>query len=162
MTVYCTQADIEKLFSQRGLEDYSDHEETAGAVATDCIEHASGEIELYTRGRYSEAGLSSSTLIKHWTTVLATVFLCERRGNPVPESLAKEAERIYGLLQNILDGTMNLPGVAFGNDLRPAFSNLTIDRRYRRAQQRVVTETSSNQTPEIERHEAKQVVWDNQ
>lgn len=156
MTTYCTRQNIENLFSQRGVEDFSDHEETYDAVVTDCIDEASGTVELYLRGRYSEAGLTSSNLVTRWTTLLATVFLCERRGNPVPESLLREQERVLGLLEKIQLGSLALPGIAFGNDLRPAFSNVTIDRRYRRKQQRVVTETSSSQAPKLRREAAEQ------
>lgn len=154
MTTYCTQNDLEKKFSQVGVEAFSDHEETTGDVVADSIEQASGEIDLYCRGRYSVATLSASALITRWCTVLACCMLCECRGNPVPESLAKEAERIYKLLQMILDGKMNLE-----NTQRPGFSNLTIDRRYRRSQQRRIPTTSSNDNAPV-RHNADEFIVD--
>lgn len=156
---YTTQAKIERLFSSLGVRYYSDHDETGVTdtdVVTDCISQSDGEIDLYCRGRYSEAGLSGSTLIERWSTILATCYLCERRGNPVPDSLAKEADRIYERLEKIQTGAMQLPGVAFGQDLRPAFSNLTVDRRYRYSKIRVTTPNSSNQTPKMVRHDAHQ------
>jgi phage gp36-like protein len=150
---YCNQADIERKLSVSGVVAFGDDDEDGvieTGVVDDCIEQADGEIDLYARGRYSEAGLASSDLVNRWSTILATCYLCERRGNPVPDSLAKEATRILEtLLPKVQDGTLTLPGVAFGNDNRPSFSNLTIDRRYVRGKQRVIQTTSSSQIREL-------------
>lgn len=152
---YCTEADIQRLFSAAGVLAFSDHDQDGVAdtgVVDDCINHASQEIDLYCRRRYDAAGLASSPLITRWTTVLATAYLCERRGNPVPESLAKEAARILEeLLPKVASGELSLPGIAFAQDLRPMHSNLTVDRRYRYSQVRVKQENSSDARTVISR-----------
>lgn len=163
-TNYTTLALMQRMFSPDGVLAFSDHDESGISdtdVVEDCIDQASAEVDLYCRGRYSESGLAGARIIQRWATVLAVAFLCERRGNPVPESIAKEAERILEKLQQIQEGKLDLPGVAFGNDLRPAFSNLAIDRRYRYSRVRVTTENSSNQVPKMPRHDNQGPLYPN-
>lgn len=146
MTTYCTQSDIERLLSAAGALSFADHDENGTAetgVFGDCIDQASGEIELFTNGWYDATGLASSTLVTRWATVMASVFLCQRRGNPVPESLQMEFERISAMLERVRTGELRIPGVAFSADMRPAFSNLTIDRRFNNQRARVVRQSSS-------------------
>lgn len=148
-TLYCTQDDMERLFSTVGVQSFSDHEETGQAdadVIADCINQATEEINAYAMQRYSATALSGSTLIERWATVLAVYFLCERRGNSAPGSLQGEFERIMAKLEQIPGGGFRLPGVAYRSDFRPGFSNLTVDRRYQFSKVRVV-ETASDQIP---------------
>jgi len=152
---YCTEADIQRLFSAGGVTSFADHDSDGIAdtgVVDDCINHASQEIELYCRRRYSTTGLAACSLVNRWTTVLATAYLCERRGNPVPESLAKEATRILEeLLPKVASGELSLPGIEYAADMRPMHSNLTIDRRYPYSKIRVITANSSDARTVISR-----------
>ena len=150
---YCVQADIERLLSVNGVTAFADHDQDGIAetgVVADVIEAAQGEIDLFCRGRYSEDGLESSALVTRWATVLSAAYLCELRGNPIPDSIQRAANRILEvLLPQIQNGVLNLPGLAFGNDLRPAMSNLTIDRRFARSKLRVTKVNSTNQVREM-------------
>jgi hypothetical protein len=165
MTTYCTQSDIERLLSSAGVLAFADHDEDGVAevgVVDDCIVRASEEINLYCRQRYSEAGLASSSLVTRWATILGACFVCELRGNPVPASLEKEANRLLEtILPNILAGTMSLPGIPFGNDLRPGMSNLAVDRRYRFSKVRRTGPSSTNQQSKVARHDVLDIVLPN-
>lgn len=156
---YCTESDIQRLFSSAGVVAFSDHDNDGVSdtgVVDDCINHASQEIELYCRRRYDAIGLAASSLVNRWTTVLATAYLCERRGNAVPESLAKEAARILeDILPKVASGELSLPGIAFAQDLRPMHSNLTVDRRYRYSKIRVQQANSSDARTVISRDKAE-------
>ena len=164
MTVYCTQADIDRLFSAAGRLAFSDHDEddvSDPGVVDDCIDQASQEIELYCFGRYDAAGLSSSTLVTRWCTVLAVHYLCERRGNPVPETVLIERDRLLGdggLLFKIQAGRMQLPGVPLRTDLRPAWSNLKVDRRYPTSKVRVRRQNSSDVPTTLTKDQALEIV----
>jgi phage gp36-like protein len=150
-TLYCTQAEMERLFSTAGVLAFSDHEQTGETdtdVTTDCINQATEEINAYAMQRYSASALSGSTLINRWATVLAVYFLCERRGNAPPASLAGEFERIMLKLEKIPSGGFRLPDVAYRSDFRPGFSNMTVDRRYQFSKVRVVP-TSSDGVPTV-------------
>ena len=157
-TTYCSVADVQRLFSSAGVTDYADHDDDGVAdtdVVEDCINQATEEIDAYARQRYEQAKLSTSTLINRWCTVLAVYFLCMRRGNTVPQSIASETERILdpdsGLLVRLSRGRYQLPGVPLREDLRPSWSNLTIDRRYPRSKTRVVRTNSSDSPTKLTR-----------
>ncbi len=143
---YCTEAEMKRRFSTYGITAYADHDEDGVSdtdVTDDSIIRATEEINLYAMQQYSEVGLASSRLIKRWCTDLAVFFHCELRGNPVPESLQREYDRIMAELERVRAGILQIPGLAKRGDLRPSFSNLTVDRRYPRSIIRNVRVTSS-------------------
>ena len=153
VTTICTQADVERLLSPYGVEAFSDHSQIGqadAAVVADCCDQASEEIITYLHERYLEADIVTSTLVNRWATVVAAVFLCQRRGNPVPESLLAEWQRILdpvsGLCVQIADGQRQLPGIPSRCDMRPTWSNLQVDRRFIRNKTRV-TKSNSSEAP---------------
>jgi phage gp36-like protein len=159
-TKLCTQADMERLLSVYGVQAFSDHEQTGVAdvdVVVDCIDQASEEILMYLHERYLEADLQTSPLVNRWATVVAATFLCQRRGNPVPDSLQSEWVRIMdpvaGLCHQISNGTRALPGIPLRCDMRPSFSNLRVDRRFLNNKTRV-TKSNSSDSPTTLRQDA--------
>lgn len=147
--VYCTEAEIVRFLSSNAVTDFADNDADGTAdtgVVDDCINQATQEIDLYATQRYDQTGLATSTIINRWAVVMASMFLCHRRGNVVPDSIATEWERIQERLQQIAQGTLQLPGVSLRADLRPSFSNLDVDRRRRRSTIRV-TPTNSTDAP---------------
>jgi phage gp36-like protein len=151
LTTYCTEAQMQRLFSGDGVTAFSDHNADGVAdtsVVDDCIEQATEEINAYAMQRYSDTALSGSNLVTRWCTVLAVYFLCERRGNSPPASLQSEFERIMAKLQQIPSGIFKLPGVATRSDFRPGFSNVTVDRRYQYSKVRVI-QTASDNVPTV-------------
>ena len=161
--VYTDQDRIERLLSRCGVVSFSDHNREGDpddGVVDDCINRAAQETELFATQRYAQAGLVNSPLFVEWNTLVAAYFLCYRRGNPVPESLQFEFDRIMdvenGLLAKVAKGKLQLPGVPLKADLRPTFSNLKVDRRYRQSKVRVTTNNSSNAPTKLTQDEA----WD--
>jgi len=147
MSAYCTTADMSRLFASYGVTAFADHDESGTAdtgVTDDCISQASEEIDMYALQLYAAASLATSALINRWATVMAVYFLCMRRGNGIPESIAAEFDRIMAMLLKVADGTLKLPGVAMDGDLRPSFSNLKVDRRYRDSRIRVRRSVSTD------------------
>lgn len=154
---YCTLADMERKFSEPGVTAFADHDESGTAdtgVVDDSINQATDEINLYCQGWYTPARLATSPLINRWATLFACIFNCENRGNPVPDSFLLERERIMALLERILSGTMQLPGIPLRADMGPSFSNLGIDRRY--AYRKVRVKPNSNQAPTMLRQDKTQ------
>ena len=144
MTTFCVEADINRLLSSAGVTDYADHDEDGTAdtgVVDDCIEQASEEISAVANRFYADAQLATSSLVTRWCATMAAYYLCMRRGNPIPESMASEYERVAdldtGLLGRVGRGAYQLPGLAMQSGVVPSFSNLTVDRRYRRHRIRV-------------------------
>jgi phage gp36-like protein len=142
-TPYCDLADMQRLFSSQGVTAFSDHDadgQDDAGVTDDCIDEATEEINLFCK-LYSTSGLASSTLINRWCTTLACFFLCERRGNPVPDSLATAAQLVRDRLSLVLSGALPL-NVAKSVNTSPSFSNMTVDRRFPFSRVRVQRENS--------------------
>ena len=147
----CSRSDMVRLFSQHGIVNFADHncdgQEDAGVV-DDCIERASEELLGFLSPFYDIEGeaFQSSNLIRHWTAVMATVYLTERRGNSVPESLYADYNRVVdegGWFDRIRRKTFHLPCVPRRNTSVPIFSNMTVDRRYFREKVRTTRRNSS-------------------
>lgn len=162
---YTTEAAMQRYFSASGTLAFSDHDGDAiedDGVIDDCINQATEEIDGYARQRYSQAGLSASTLINRWATTIACFFLCLRRGNAPPESLQMEYDRLLaqpnGLLPLIAAGKYSLPGVALIADLRPTWSNLRIDRRWPNSKVRVTRSNSSEAPSTLSQDDAIDIV----
>jgi phage gp36-like protein len=152
--VYCDVEDVERFLSVQGVTAFSDHNETGAPdddVTHDCINEATLEIDYYCRQRYGQAVLATNDWVAEQSKVLATYFLCGRRGNTIPESLQRRVDKLYEQLQAILDGG-SIPGAE--SHSRPAFSNLTVDRRYHRSKVRVTRTNSSDQVSKVRRHDA--------
>lgn len=147
LTTYCVEADLERYLSAQGVIAFADHDSDGDSdtgVVNDCIAQAAEEINLYANQYYSAAALATSTLIVRWATVLASAFLCQRRGNPVPDSLQAEFTRIMETLERIRKGEMRIPGIAWKSDFRPTVSNVVVDRGACDGPVRVDTATSPN------------------
>jgi len=138
---YCTVGDITRMLSSAGVSAFSDHNEDGVSdegVIDDCIDQAAQEIDFALHERYDPDQLVQSPIITRWATTLAAYFLCQRRGNPVPEPIQREAERILfdddSALSEIRRGNRWLPGLEPNRGQSPSFANMTIDRRFRRPQ----------------------------
>ena len=151
-TVYCTVAELERFISSDAANDWGDHDNDGTAdtdVVEDAINQATEEIDFFLRGQHAQSDLASSTLITRWCCVMAAKFLAERRGNPPPESIQLEFDRIAdpisGLLAQVADRKRSLPGVNRRVDA-PGWSNLRIDRRRRVSTVRVTHANSNDQS----------------
>ena len=148
-TTYCTIAQLQRFLSTNATTDFADHDADGMAdtdVIEDCINQATEEIDLYARQQYTQTVLATSTLITRWCVVMSARFLAQRRGNIVPDSIEVEWLRIIEHLEAISLNVRQLPGLAKRDDLRPTWSNLKIDRRYRYSTVRV-TKTNSSDAP---------------
>jgi phage gp36-like protein len=146
---YCTEAEITRFFGADGVLNNADNDGDDAAdaeVVNDCINQATMEINLYAQQRYAPADLATDTLINRWATVIATRFLCQRRGNTVPASIESEWERVELKLERIAAGLLQLPGLALRSDMRPSMTNLEIDRRHRNNKIRRTPTNSTDQT----------------
>lgn len=150
-TVFCTTAELGRLLSAAGVISFADHDSSGSSdtdVVEDCINQATAE--LYDRGNafYSLTALAVSRTINRWCVVMSAYFLCMRRGNPIPESIAVEFDRITnsrdGLLIQLSNGTYRLAGVARKADFGPSHSNIEINRIFPYRKQRVQPNSRPN------------------
>lgn len=156
---YSTEAEIQRFFSQQGVDSFADHDQDGirdDNVVTDCIDEGDELIKAGLQWYYDPdgAGVVASKMVNRWSMITATCLLCMRRGNNPPESLAWQYDQIHnpetGYLARIRKGTYLLPGVSRKAGSAPSWSNLTVDRRYRREQIRVQKSISSHNPTVIE------------
>ena len=144
----CSQKEMERQFSPLGVLSFSDHNDDGSGdagVVDDCINGATAEVFFATNAFYNPADLVGHPLVKRWAIVLAVFYLCELRGNPPPESLVKEYERVMEKLALVTEGRP-IPDVAFKANLSPSASNITIDRRYGQRTVRVTENSTGGPT----------------
>jgi phage gp36-like protein len=156
-TVYCTEAQVQRFLSTSAVTDFADHDADGSAdtgVVDDCINQATEEIDLWLRERYTQTDIATSPLVERWAVVIAARFLCQRRGNVVPDVIEGEFSRILdpdnGMVARIARGHRDLPGIDQRADVRPAWSNLDVDRRYFRAKVRVTKANSSDAETDVD------------
>ena len=155
--MFCTKEDMIRHLSHAGIIAFSDHDDTGTEdddVIDDSIERATEEITGWLCPLYTVVNLALSPIVKRWATVTACYHLVKTRGNPVPESLHEDYDKIFAMPDGWLAQTrkqqFKLPGIARSDVNTPAFSNLTIDRRFRREKIRVIPSISSPIESDIE------------
>jgi len=143
-TTYCTVSEVQRFLSTVGAVAYADHDDDGVAdtdVIEDCINQATEEIDGYAGQRHTQVALTGSSLVTRWCVIIASYFLAIRRGNPPPESLALEFNRILdpdsGMLARVAAGKYQLPRVR-------------IDRRWPNSKIRVTRANSSDAATELE------------
>ena len=160
LTLYASQADVENIWSQYGvqvrLSDTDAGDVTVGGslqtqYITDCLTHATVDINFLLQERYSVAVMAASTWIKGACAALAAYYVGMRRGNEVPQTIDAERNGVLEDLRAIKEGRAQLPaddGIATPlNDDRPAVTNPTIDIRWPRSKIRRIAATSTGGDP---------------
>lgn len=120
---YCTQSDIEHVLSSTGVDLRTDDGVEATLVA-DAIEEADMEIDQACLYLYTAASLAASNWVKHKAKAMAAYFLCIRRGNPAPASIAAAFERAIELLEKVRLGALAIPGAVMSKAAAPTMSNV--------------------------------------
>lgn len=127
MAVYTTSAAVIDLIGQLGLDLRTDDEVEADML-TAAIAYASGRIDFYCLQRVSATELAASQWVKDVATFLAIRWLCQRRLNEVPSSIAEEWEERKEELQLVQQGKAMVPGATVSR--RPVtVTNQTVDLR---------------------------------
>lgn len=144
---YTTETRIQRLFSSQGVTAFADHDQSGTSdtgVVDDCINRATAEIRARLVRFYEDTDLAGHELINEWATVLATFFLCQRRGNPSPDCFVEDVAYIRGELKELVSLREILSDIPFRGGSPCTVSNLTVDRRYRQSQIRVTEQNSSD------------------
>lgn len=153
----CTPEQLERYLSPLGVMLFSDHEYDGvadSAVISDCIGRATSELLGLLTPLYLHSELDQSSLVSEWCVVLSCYYLCIRRGNPPPDSLAREFDRIMdkeGFVYRARKGSFIIPGIKRTSVNAPAITNYQVDRRWANRTVRVVRVTSSAIDSELPR-----------
>lgn len=124
-TAYTDATAINLLAGQVGVDLRAD-DATEAEVVAEAVEYAGGEVDFAAQGRWS--GLDAVRWVRNCATHFALEWLCLRRLNAVPESLAAACERYRQQLALVAQGKLVIPGAA--RSRRPVtVTNQTVDLR---------------------------------
>ena len=152
---------LERYLSTQGVVSFSEHDSQGpeGAIVDECIAFASALFLGRLISRYPLSSLRRSPLSNEFCTVIAARTLCNRRGNPIPESTEMRYQEIIerdGLIDQIYKGTIKLVDangsiIAGKGSNHPTMSNLRVDRRHINEKIRVKTQSSTPVNTDLER-----------
>jgi len=123
-TPYCTRQDLINRLSATGVIDRAD--DGPPAELGDVIDNASTIIDEHCLLLYTPARLAVSDWVNQRATDIAASLLCERRGNPVSQGIAKPYERTMLRLEQVRLGVLSIPDIAARREAVPAMSNLRV------------------------------------
>lgn len=126
---YTSEAEMQRLFSNKGVDLRVDDLEDPTNTFTDIISEATDTINFYAELYYDPEDLNNSILIRRWATWIGVYLLSQRRGN----SAQYEARyiEIINILEQISSGDRIIPRLATREDFTPAMSNVHVDDRFR-------------------------------
>lgn len=153
-TLYCSSDDVDALLSQEGVDLRLDDDESDAISATEetrlttwALNYATSRVNDYALGRYLAANLDNNWTVNHWATVIAARYLCVRRGNPLPKSIAELYKEVMADLKALKAGEYQLGDIAERVLNSPSWSNLRHDGRYLRKKTRKESQMSER-TPD--------------
>lgn len=167
--LYCTKEDIEGLLSELGLQARIDDnnsgttEDIEATRITQARNYSTAIVKSFCLQHYIDSKLADSWLVNNWSTIIAAYWISARRGNPIPESLQKLYDECLKDLENVKSKKMMIPDIGYRNVDWPAWSNVSVDPRYRIKQIRVQRQTSEStptqypQTVDIPSENAKEI-----
>jgi hypothetical protein len=104
---YCALSDIQNLISATGVTLRTD--DAPPSTLGDVILMAGCEIDTHLWTQYAPADLVNNQAVTYWAAVLATVYLCLRRGNQPPAGLVEHYKRVMGHLEQGAKGKPVVP-----------------------------------------------------
>src|SRR5262245_56091960 len=108
LPAYCTLHDVQRLLSAAGINLRIDHDPAAYLTA---IDEGCREVDLYVGRLYPAEKLLGNPWVRHVTATMSAWWVCTYRGNPVPKGIQVRLDRYQKLLEGILSGLLQLPGV---------------------------------------------------
>ena len=163
--LFTTDDDIRGLISALGLDvrldddDSGTVEDAESAFLLQARNYATTRVKFYCAIHYDAADLATSWLVNEWATVLAVDWICRRRANPAPECFKEllfgdgsaNNSGVMGDMKDVRAKAAQIPDIGYRNVDWPAWSNITVDPRYRVRQirvQRPISERTPTQYPQ--------------
>lgn len=116
----CTRERIERRISSTGIDLRIDDDQDS---LIDVFGDAWVEVQGYCSQRYSDAQLGQSNwTLTRWTDI-AVMFLCERRGNTAPDSVARRYDKAIADLEKIKAGSEPIVDAAQRKAGAPTLTN---------------------------------------
>lgn len=155
--LYCTETELDYILSAFAVTESSDDDDTGDedeTIINSCIERATSDVNFKLLQRYPVSILAPSGIALIWvkwcTAYIAAYYLRSHRGNDVPEVLEARYQDVLKQLDEVVNGTMQLPGdnglVDPQFDETPTVTNSTWVDFFHRTQLRRIPSTSTGGT----------------
>ncbi len=150
---YCTQSDIEAIWSAAAVARSVDDDQDGSLSATElgyitqAIERAANKINSYLEMRYSLADLADNAWCRDANAAVAAHLLATRRGNRAPDDIQQLLSGYLADLDAIRDGRLKVPQIEESQDAAPTVTNFDTDLHARRSKVRRVEQTSTGSPP---------------
>lgn len=118
---------------------------TGARLAIGCRKGTS-KVKLYCNQRYDDSQLKLSGTVLDWATVCAARFLCMRRAQGCPKSLAAQYEEAIEEMRMVQFGQLSIEDIGTRGVDWPTITNITVDPAYDYMRARVEP-NMSEQTP---------------
>jgi len=150
---YCTQTDVEAIWSAaavlRSVDD--DQDGSASALEQTCvtgaIERAANKMNATLETRYTLSELAGNAWCRDANAAMAAYELATRRGNPAPEQIAQHRDNYLADLEEIRAGRLKVPQVSESCETIPTVTNFDTELRASRTKVRRVGQTSTGSSP---------------
>lgn len=104
------------------------------------------KVKLYCNQRYDDSQLKLSGTVLDWATLYAARFLCTRRAQGCPKSIAEQWEEALDELRMVQSGALAIEDIGTRGVDWPSMSNITVNPSYDYMRSRVEPQISE-QTP---------------
>lgn len=138
LTYQYTSADeIANLLSSSGvnsrINDNADDEilsDETDLVSINAVNYATSRVNLFLLTRYKAEKLVNSWQVHQWCATIAAVWLCQRRGNPCPESLLEAKQEAEAEMLSVRNHELDLMDIAERESDQICVVNSRRDARY--------------------------------
>ena len=125
--LYCSSDDVEDRLSTTGVDLRTD--DAPPTALGNVLKRAATKVNQYLLLHYTAPSLQASDWVNQTATSLATFYLCERRGNAPPASVAADYDEAMDDLKLIRKGVFAVPEIARRRQSAPVLSNISIRMR---------------------------------
>jgi hypothetical protein len=100
-------------------------------------QYGTSQVKLYCCSRYNDSDLATAWSPNRWATYLGAKWLCSRRGNSPPKSVAADAEEALAEMKQVRVGMLSIEDIGTRTSGWPFISNVRVDPAYEYAKIRV-------------------------
>lgn len=123
VTLYCSRSDLESRLSTTGV---SLRIDVDPGDMTAILTRASVRVNEFLALLYDPANLAVSDWVKQQAISVALYYLCKRRANPVPGSIASDYEEACASMQAVKLGADTIYDIAARRAAAPVLSNVRV------------------------------------
>jgi phage gp36-like protein len=143
LTPLTTRQNVANRLSAVALAQHVDHDPTN--ALTEAIDAATADVAFYLASRFTPDEMAGNQWVTSVTTHRAVMWVCQWRNNPLPRGMQEQWEEYVKLLEGLVIGKYQLPGLSIGDGRAPQLVHTRAD--YRRTRSQRVTRQGTTNYP---------------